>query len=82
MERVASSASRAELEASGLYIQNITSLLIATATYPKTIQIQQREAFFVVYNIAYKLPLEYLHPAKVLMLNRLVLPALIFGFYF
>ena len=82
MERVASSASRAELEASGLYIQNIASLLIATATYPKTIQIQQYEVFFVVYNIAYKQPLEYLHPATVLMQNHLLSPALTFGFYF
>ena len=81
IECVASSASRAELEASGLYIQNIASLLIATATYPKTIQIQQREAFCIVNNIAYKQPLEYLHPATVLMLNRLLSPVLIFGFF-
>ena len=74
-------ASLPEPTSSGLYIQNIASLLIATATYPKTIQIQQREAFCIVNNIAYKRPLEYLHPATVLMQNRLLSPVLTFGFF-
>jgi hypothetical protein len=82
MERVASSASRAELEASGLYIQNIASLLIATATYPNAIQIQQYEVCYSHCNIADKLPFQYQRPTKVLMLNHLLSLALIFGFYF
>jgi len=81
-ERVDGKTSLPVLPLSGLYIQNIASLLIATATYPKTIQIQQREAFCIVNNIAYKRPLEYLNPATVLMQNHLLSPALTFGFYF